>query len=282
MNQRHPRHARQGGQARDSGERARTPGGQARGGPVIVPRGLVTIEGVNPVREALRAGRELRQILVRDAREQALAELLTLARQRGVPVEARQAEELDDLAEGRMHQGIVALAAPRPAQDIDDCLALAASRGQPPLLVALDGVEDPQNVGSIIRSAEACGAHGVIVPERRTAPIGPTVGRASAGAVEHLPVAEVVNLVRALKELKERGAWIVGTHQDAPQIPWQADLAGPVCIVIGSEGRGMGRLVTETCDFLVRIPMQGKVDSLNAAATASMLLYEALRQRQSS
>ena len=187
--------------------------------------------------------------------------------------------KLDGMSRTHAHQGVIALAAVRAYVDVEDLLALAAERGEPPLLVVCDELSDPHNLGAVIRTAECAGAHGVIIPKRRSAGLTAIVAKTSAGAVSYLPVARVANLSACLKELKRQGVWVFGADAAGDRVLYDADLKGPAAIVIGSEGSGMGRLVAETCDFLVRIPMKGKLNSLNASAAAAILLYEAVRQR---
>lgn len=241
--------------------------------------------GRNPVMEALRGGRAARVMIARGSRGGAFEVLLREARSRGVRVEEMDRSRLDRMAaehcgdQGPLrHQGVIAYVAPLPPSDIPSILESARSRGQDPLVVALDGIEDPMNLGSIIRTAEASGAHGVIVPRRRAAGLTPAVARASAGAIEHLPVVVVSNLVYELRALKERGLWIAGLDAGGDPL-WETDLKGPLAIVVGGEGKGIGRLVKETCDFLVGIPMMGRMESLNAGVAAALVMYEALHQR---
>lgn len=177
------------------------------------------------------------------------------------------------------HQGVIAVAAVREYVSIEDILQAAKDKGEPPLLVICDELSDPHNLGAVIRTAECAGAHGVIIPKRRSAGLTAVVAKTSAGAVSHIPVARVANLPSLLKELKKAGLWIFGSAADGTTPLYDADLKGPAAIVIGSEGEGMSRLVTENCDFLVSIPMKGKLNSLNASAAAAILLYEAVRQR---
>ena len=206
--------------------------------------------------------------------------LLGLAERRRVRVEVLDRRELDRRA-GDHHQGVAAEADPFAYAHPDDLLAKAEERGEPPLLLALDSLQDPQNFGTLLRTAQACGAHGVLIPEHRAVGVTPAVSNASAGAVEHLLVAQVTNLARSLGELKARGVWVYGLAVDAGQSYWQADLSGPLALVVGSEATGLGRLVRETCDALVTIPMvQGAIQSLNASVAGSLVLYEVLRQRQ--
>lgn len=238
------------------------------------------IEGRIPVLEALRAGRELNKLLVaKGAREGSIREVLAVAREAGVIIQEVDRSRLDQLAPGRNHQGVIAMVAAHTYAEVDDIFAKAAERGEDPLILVLDGIEDPQNLGSLLRTADAAGAHGVIIPERRAAGLTETVAKVSAGAVEYVPVARVTNIVRTLEELKERGLWVVGTHQDARELYHQARLTGPLAVVIGSEGKGMGRLVSEKCDFTVRLPMVGHVSSLNAAVAGAILIYEIRKQR---
>ncbi|MFZ5828202.1 MAG: 23S rRNA (guanosine(2251)-2'-O)-methyltransferase RlmB [Bacillota bacterium] len=238
------------------------------------------IEGRNPVLEALRAGREINKLLVaKGAREGSIREVVGLARQAGVIIQEVDRERLDALAQGRNHQGVIAMVAAHRYYDLDEILERAAASGQDPFLLVLDSIEDPQNLGSLLRTADAAGVHGVVIPERRAVGLTETVAKVSAGAVEYVPVARVTNIARTLDELKEKGFWVVGTHQDARELYYQAKLTGPLVVVIGSEGKGMGRLVSEKCDFTVRLPMLGHVTSLNAAVAGAILIYEIRRQR---
>ena len=238
------------------------------------------IEGRNPVLEALRAGREINKLLVaKGAREGSIREVVGLARQAGVIIQEVDRERLDALAQGRNHQGVIAMVAAHRYYDLDEILERAAASGQDPFLLVLDSIEDPQNLGSLLRTADAAGVHGVVIPERRAVGLTETVAKVSAGAVEYVPVARVTNISRTLDELKEKGFWVVGTHQDARELYYQAKLTGPLAVVVGSEGKGMGRLVSEKCDFTVRLPMLGHVTSLNAAVAGAILIYEIRRQR---
>jgi 23S rRNA (guanosine2251-2'-O)-methyltransferase len=238
------------------------------------------IEGRIPVLEALRAGREVNKLLVaKGAREGSIREVIGVARDAGVIIQEVDKARLDTLAEGRNHQGVIAMVAAHSYAEVDDILAKAAAAGEDPLILILDGIEDPQNLGSLLRTADAVGAHGVIIPERRAVGLTETVAKVSAGAVEYVPVARVTNIGRTLEELKEKGLWVVGTHQDGRQLYHEAKLAGPLAVVIGSEGKGIGRLVAEKCDFMVRLPMLGHVTSLNAAVAGAILVYEIRRQR---
>ena len=227
---------------------------------------LDQIEGRNPVIEALRAGREINKLLVaRGSKAGSMKEILALARSASVPVQEVDREKLDGMAASRAHQGVIALAASKEYASVEDMLALASERSEDPLLLILDGIEDPQNLGSLLRTADAAGVHGVIIPQHRAAGLTAAVAKASAGAIEYVPVARVVNLSRTIDELKGKGLWVAGSDASGERAHFSADLKGPLAIVVGSEGNGIGRLVREKCDFLVRLAMRGHVDSLNAA-----------------
>ena len=236
--------------------------------------------GRNAVFEALKAGRGINRILVaQGAKEAALAPLLSLAREQGVPVRANKREKLDQLAPDMRHQGVIAYAAPVAYASLDDVFACAEEKGEPPLLLLLDEIEDPHNFGALLRTADAAGVHGVLVPERRGCALTATVAKTSAGAVEHVRVVRIGNIVQEMERLKDRGLWLVGADMAGEHDLFHADLTGPLVIVIGNEGKGLGRLVKETCDFLVQIPMQGAINSLNASVAGALLMYEAKRAR---
>ena len=208
-----------------------------------------------------------------------MGHIASTAREKGIVVVDADRRKLDGMSRTHSHQGVIALCAVREYVTVDDILAIAREKGEKPLIVVCDELSDPHNLGAVIRTADAAGAHGVIIPKRRSAGLTAVVAKTSAGAVAHVPVARVPNLVAALKELQQAGVWIFGTAAEGTTSLYQADLKGPAAIVIGSEGDGMGRLVTENCDFTVSIPMFGKINSLNASAAAAVLLYEAVRQR---
>lgn len=238
------------------------------------------IEGRNAVAEALRAGTPIDKVfLLKGEVDLPLRQLANQARQQGAVLAEVDRHKLDAMSRTHAHQGIIAVAAVREYASVEDLLQAARDRGEPPLLVVCDELSDPHNLGAVIRTADAAGAHGVIIPKRRSAGLTAVVAKTSAGAVSHLPVARVANLPSLLKQLKKEGLWIFGAAADGPVSLYEADLKGPAAIVIGSEGSGMSRLVAETCDVLVRIPMKGKLNSLNASAAAAILLYEAVRQR---
>lgn len=239
------------------------------------------LEGRNALQEALRSGRTIDKVWVAAGdTDRNLARLTSEAKEQGAVVIPVDRRKLDSMSITHAHQGVIALAAARPYATLDDIFALAESRGESPLIVVCDELSDPHNLGAIIRSAECAGAHGVVIPKRRSAGLTPVVAKASAGAIEYMPVARVPNISSALKELQERGVWVYGTAADGTQELFDASFQGPTAIVIGNEGAGMGRLVRQTCDVLVRIPMRGRISSLNASAAAAILLYEAVRQRK--
>ena len=238
------------------------------------------IEGRNSVTEALRAGRSIDKIYIAKGDvDKTLGHIASTARERGIVVVEADRRKLDSMSRTHSHQGVIALAAVRDYCSVADILAIAAERGEDPFVIICDEISDVHNLGAIIRTAECAGAHGVIIPKRRSAGLTAVVGKTSAGAAEHMAVARVPNLVSAIEELKAAGLWIYGSAADGASGMWQTDLRGPVALVIGSEGDGIGRLVAEKCDFMVSIPLRGKVSSLNASAAASVLIYEVLRQR---
>ena len=227
------------------------------------------IEGRNAVIEALRAGRSIDKIyLARGDVDKTLGHIASKAREKGVVVVECDRRKLDFMSKTHAHQGVIALCAVRDTCSIDDIFAIAEERGEPPFGIVCDEISDPHNLGAIIRSAECAGAHGVIIPKRRSAGLTAIVDKASAGAAEHMAVARVANLPAALQELKKRGLWVYGTAADGQSELWKTDFSGAVALVIGSEGDGMGRLVRECCDFIVSLPMRGQINSLNASAAA--------------
>ena len=238
------------------------------------------IEGRNAVIEALRAGRAIDKIFIAKGEvDKTLGHIASKAREAGIVVVEADRRKLDAMSVTHAHQGVVAQSAVREYATIEQLLARAEEKGEPPFLVACDEISDPHNLGAILRTAECVGAHGVLIPKRRSAGLTATVDKASAGAAEHLPVARVANMASALRELKEKGLWIYGTAADGESPLWETDFSGPVCLVIGSEGEGMSRVVAEQCDFRVSIPMHGRIGSLNASAAAAVVMYEILRSR---
>ena len=242
------------------------------------------LTGIHAVREALEAGRALDRIVIARGRQDTrVEEIVQLARGRSIPLRFEDRAQIDRLAGSKDHQGVVALAAARSAATFKDILAAAnagASHGQKGLIVLLDGVEDPHNLGAIIRTALASGAHGVVFPERRSAGLTDTVARASAGALAHLPVAKVTNLSQTMEELKKAGYWLIGLDERADKSYTEADYTSPVGIVLGGEGKGLHDLTRKRCDFVVSLPTTGPVKSLNVSVAAGVILFEVLRQRR--
>ena len=238
------------------------------------------LEGRNALQEALRSGRTVDKVFIASGEiDRGLQRLAAEAKEAGAVVVPVDRRKLDAMSFTHAHQGVIALAAAHVYYSIDDILEEAAARGEAPLIVLCDELSDPHNLGAILRSAECAGAHGVIIPKRRSVGLTATVTKASAGAVEYMKVARVTNISAAIAELKQKGVWVFGTAAEGAIPMYQADLSGPAAIVIGSEGDGMSQLVRKNCDVMVNIPMKGKISSLNASAAASILLYEALRQR---
>ncbi|MGM9988775.1 MAG: 23S rRNA (guanosine(2251)-2'-O)-methyltransferase RlmB [Bacillaceae bacterium] len=237
------------------------------------------IIGRNTVIEALRSGRDINKLVVAEGATKGQIQIvLGIAKERGIQVQYAPKKKLDQMVEGN-HQGVVAQVAAYDYAQLDDLFKLAEQRREQPFFILLDEIEDPHNLGSIMRTADAVGAHGIIIPKRRAVGLTATVAKASTGAIEYIPVARVTNLVRTMEELQERGLWIVGTDAKGKQDYRQIDGKMPICLVIGSEGKGMSRLVTSKCDFLIKMPMVGKVTSLNASVAASLLMYEVYRKR---
>ena len=239
------------------------------------------VVGRNAVHEALKSGRGIHKLLFAEGHHaEAFQVLWEEARARGVRIEKVPRQRIETLAAGHRHQGVLAYVAPVPYAELDDILAAASAKGTPPLLLLLDGIEDPHNLGALLRTAEAVGVDGVLLPRRRSCPLSATVAKTSAGAVEYVPVAQVGNVAQAIHRLTEAGFWVAGADMDGRQAHYEADFTGPLTIVIGGEGKGLSRLTKENCDFLVRLPMQGRIQSLNASVAGAVLLYEVFRQRQ--
>lgn len=243
------------------------------------PRNEGVIVGRNAVSEALRSGRSIDCVLMaRGERSGSLTAIAAKAKDLDIPLKECDIRKLDAMCGGAVHQGVAAIAAVREYAEVEDLLRLAEERGEPPFLILADEVEDPHNLGALIRSAEATGAHGIIIPKRRAVGLTFAVGKASAGAVEYLPVARVANLATTIEELKKRGVWVYAADMDGET--WcKADLSGAVALVVGGENHGVGRLVKEKCDGILSLPMRGKVNSLNASVAGAVLMYEIARQR---
>ena len=259
-------------------EKNRRPGRVAPAAPVEETEGQ--LEGRNALQEALKSGRTVDKVFIAAGEtDRGLQRLAAEAKEAGAVVVPVDRRKLDAMSFTRAHQGVIALVAAHVYYSIDDILEEAASRGEAPLIVICDELSDPHNLGTILRSAECAGAHGVIIPKRRSVGLTATVAKASAGAIEYMKVARVTNINSAIAELKEKGVWVFGTAAEGSIPMYQANLTVPAAIVIGNEGDGMSQLVRKNCDVMLNIPMKGHISSLNASAAASILLYEALRQR---
>lgn len=238
------------------------------------------MEGVNSIREALRAGRKLYKIWVsREKTRPEVEEILNKAHELGIPVACVERAALDRLVGKKEHQGLLAEAEAYRYAEVDEIIEEAYASHKSPLVVVCDGIQDPGNLGAIIRTAECLGVHGIIIPKDNACPVTPAVSKASAGAVEHMKVARVTNIARTLDMLKDKGFWVVGSDIQGQNVLWGVELTSNLALVIGSEGRGLRRLVKEKCDLLVRIPMRGRIDSLNASVAAALFIYEAVRQQ---
>ncbi len=236
------------------------------------------IIGRNPVTEALKSGRTIEKLMVAKGSEKTLSKLIAMAKDAGVPVYYNDKSRMDKISGGGSHQGVAAYVSSYVYCEVEDLIARAEEKGEVPFLVILDGIEDPHNLGAILRSADGAGAHGVIIPKRRAVGVTGVVAKASAGAIEYVPVARVSNIPRTIEELKEKGFWIAAVDMSETAY-YKSDLKGRLAIVIGNEGDGISRLVKEKCDFTVSIPMQGRVQSLNASNAAAIVMYEVVRQR---
>ncbi len=236
--------------------------------------------GRNAVTEALKSGRGINKLWIASGdREGSVSEIAALAKERGIVVQYVERAKIEALAGGHRHQGVLAYVAPVPYAELDDILKAAEEKGEAPFLVLLDELEDPHNLGALLRTADATGVHGILIPKRRSVSLNATVAKTSAGAVEYVPVARIGNIAQTLKKLKEKGFWVAGADMDGEKAYYEADLTGPLVLVVGSEGRGMSRLTKEACDFIVSMPMVGRINSLNASVAGSILMYESMRQR---
>ena len=237
------------------------------------------IIGRNPITEALRAGRELNQLFVaRGERSGSIGKIIALAKDRGIPIKEVDVKRLDYMSGGGVHQGVAAFCAAHSYCSLEDIFAAAEQKGEAPFIIICDEIEDPHNLGAIIRTADAVGAHGIVVPKRRSAALTGIVAKASAGALEYVRVARVTNLAAALEEMKRRNVWLYCSDMDGQDYR-QVDFSGAVGLVIGSEGRGVSRLIKETCDVTVSLPMKGKINSLNASVAAAVLMYAVAQGR---
>ncbi|SDO96955.1 23S rRNA (guanosine2251-2'-O)-methyltransferase [Paenibacillus sp. yr247] len=241
------------------------------------------IGGKHSVLEAIRAGRTINKIwLAENAQKQFAGPIVAEAKNLGILVQFTDKRKLDQMVEGLQHQGVIAQVAAYEYVEVEDIIAKAKKLGQEPFILVLDEIEDPHNLGSILRTADCTGVHGVIIPKRRSVGLTATVSKTSAGAVEYVPVARVTNIAQTIEKLKEQGVWVAGTDVSAAQDVYKANFNMPIALVIGNEGKGVGRLIKEKCDFLVKLPMAGHVNSLNASVAAGVLMYEVVRQRNKS
>ena len=238
------------------------------------------IEGRNSVLELLESGKDVNKIFVtRGEKHGSINKILGIAKERKIIVVEKDKKQMDEMAQEENYQGVIAIVPPFEYVEISDILQVAKERNEDPFVIVLDGIEDPHNLGSIIRTAETAGVHGVIIPKRRAASVNSTVNKASAGAVEHMKIARVTNISDAIEELKQAGLWVCGTAVDTNKYYYNQDLTGPLAIVIGNEGKGIGEKVKKNCDFLVKIPMIGKIQSLNASVSTGIVVYESVKQR---
>lgn len=241
---------------------------------------MAEIFGRNPVLELLRSNKSINKILIAAGTEKgSMVDIIKLAKQKRIPFQQVEKSHLDKMLPGEKHQGVIALVAAADYVEWQDILEKAREKNEDPLIIILDEIEDPHNLGAILRTADAVGAHGVIIPKRRAVPLTEGVAKASAGAVQYMPVARVANIVQTMEQLKKEGCWIAGTSLKG-KVLYEQDLKGPLAIVIGSEGSGLSKLTEEKCDFLVTIPMLGQINSLNASVATGVVLYEATRQRR--
>lgn len=238
------------------------------------------VEGRNAVLELLESGKDINKIFItKGEKHGSINKIIGIAKERRIIMVEKDKKQMDEMAQNENYQGVIAIVPPFEYCEIEDILQTAKQRNEDPFLVLLDGIEDPHNLGSIIRTAETAGVHGIIIPKRRAASVNSTVSKVSAGAVQHMKVARVTNLNETIKDLQKAGLWIIGTDMDANTTYYDQDLTGPICLVIGSEGFGMSRLVKENTDILIKIPMKGKITSLNASVSAGIVMYEAVKQR---
>jgi len=236
------------------------------------------IYGRNPVMEALRSEREMEKIVVAKGAEGSIKKIVGMAKDKGIPIHYADNPSLDRMSDGNVHQGVIAYVSAYGYVDVEDILENAKKKGEDPFIVILDNLEDPHNFGAIMRTCETAGVHGIIIPKRHSVGITETVVKSSAGAVEYVPCAKVSNIAQTIEKLKEKGLWIYACDMGGTTL-WESDMKGPMAIVVGSEGFGINKLVREKCDFILSIPMKGKITSLNASNAAAILIYEAVRQR---
>ena len=237
------------------------------------------LEGRNAVLEVLKSGRDIEKIIIQKGNDEGTVRRIAgMAKERGIVVQEAARQKLDEMSQTKNHQGVIAIVSEHEYAEVDDILRSAAEKGEKPFIIILDNITDPHNLGAVIRTAECAGAHGVIIPKRRSVGLTAVVGKTSAGALEYMPVARVTNIARTIEELKKQGVWVACADMDGEDY-YDASLDGAIALVIGSEGEGVSRLVKEKCDFTVSIPMYGKISSLNASVAGALLMYEVVRQR---
>jgi len=238
------------------------------------------LEGRNAILEVLRSGRDIEKIMITHGNiEGTIKRIIGQAKEKGVLIQEVSRQKLDEISQTKNHQGVIAIVSAHDYVEVDEILKAAKDKGEDPFVILLDGITDPHNLGAILRTAECAGAHGVIIPKHRSVGLNATVGKTSAGAVEYMPVARVTNLVKTMEELKKAGLWIACADMGGDDY-FDGNMTGPLALVIGSEGEGVGRLVKEKCDFIISIPMYGKIPALNASVAAGLLMYEVVRQRK--
>ena len=238
------------------------------------------VEGRNSVLELLESGKDINKIFITKGEKQgSINKIISIAKGKGIVLVEVDKSKLDEMSNTKNHQGVIAIVPPFEYCEVDDIIDEAKNRNEDPFILILDGIEDPHNLGAIIRTAETAGVHGIVIPKRRAASVNSTVNKTSAGAVEHMKIARVNNINETIKYLKDNGLWIIGTDGNADKYYYEQDLKGSIAIVIGSEGTGMSRIVSENCDLLIKIPMKGKITSLNASVSAGIVIYEAVKQR---
>jgi len=239
------------------------------------------VEGRNAVIALLESGKDINKIYISNGEKHgSINKIIAMAKERKILVTEINKSKLNKMAKEENNQGVIAIVPPFEYSDVDEILEYAKLKNEDPFIIILDGIEDPHNLGAIIRTAETAGCHGVIIPKRRAAGVNSTVSKVSAGAVEHIKIARVNNLIETIKQLKEQGIWIYGTDIEAENYYYSQDLTGPIAVIIGNEGFGMSRLVKENCDFLLKIPMKGKTTSLNASVSSGIIIYEAAKQKK--
>lgn len=238
------------------------------------------IEGRNPVIEALKSGREIEKLIIaKGTKEGSINKIVAMAHEKNIMIQNVDRARLDSMSDTKAHQGVIAIAAAYSYKTVEDILNLAKEREEAPFIIILDEIEDPHNLGAIIRTAECAGVHGIIIPKRRSVGVTPVVSKTSAGAIEYVPVAKVTNISATIEELKKENIWVYAADAEGENYYYEKDLRGPIALVIGNEGKGISRLVKEKCDFLIKIPLKGKISSLNASVATSILTYDVVRQR---